>query len=159
MDAAYNLARWILRDDRDAQDATQDAFLRAWKFFRTFRGGDGRVWLLAIVRNACFTFLAKQRPHEAALPFDDEIHQIEAEVAGPAAALLQSSDADTLRAALEELPAEFRETVVLRELEEMSYKEIAEIAAIPIGTVMSRLARGRRLLQQAIVRRLQEESP
>ncbi|MBV9126837.1 MAG: sigma-70 family RNA polymerase sigma factor [Verrucomicrobia bacterium] len=157
MDAAYNLARWLTHNDHDARDAVQDAYLRAWKFFQSFRGGDSRVWLLAIVRNTCFSWLKKQRAHEPATPFDEEIHSGETAAPSPAELLARGADGELLRAALAELPAEFREALVLRELEELSYKEIADVAGIPLGTVMSRLARGRQLLAAIVVRRRQEE--
>ena len=160
MDAAYNLARWIVRDPADAQDAVQEAYLRAWKFFGSFRvGTDPRVWLFAVVRNTCFTWLKKHRaPAGATVSYDEEIHGLPAESGpGPDAGLLRAADAEVLREALAELPPEFREAVVLRELEELSYKEIADIAGVPLGTVMSRLARGRALLREIVLRRHRAE--
>ncbi len=150
LDAAYNLARWLMRNEDEAADAVQDACLRALRFIGGFRGGDGRVWLLAIVRNACYSRLKRGARREMETEFDDEIHSLETEAANPDDLLERSRDSETLGRALEELPEEFREIVVMRELEGMAYKEIAEVAGVPIGTVMSRLARARKRLQQAL---------
>jgi len=149
--AAYNLARWLMRNDRDAEDVVQEACLRAFKFLDGFRGGDARVWLLAIVRNTGYTWLQQNRAHELhAVPFDEEIHSPELKTANPEAMLHRHIDQQTVHRALEELPIEFREVIVLRELEGFSYKEIAELVSIPLGTVMSRLARARSRLQQCL---------
>ena len=150
LDAAYNLARWLTRDDVDAQDVVQEACLRAFQYYDGFRGGDSRAWLLAIVRNTCYSWLHKNRAHEL-LSFDEELSDVESD-ATPEEKLLERIDQQALRQALEELPAEFREVIILRELEDLSYKEIAHIAAIPLGTVMSRLARARKQLQQRLAR-------
>jgi RNA polymerase sigma factor (sigma-70 family) len=154
LDAAYNLARWLTRNDHDAQDVVQDAFLRAFKFFGGFRGGNGRSWLLSIVRNTCYNWLEKNRRKELGTVFDEEIHLLEDTAATPEMRLSQNLDRELVRHVVAELPVEFREIIILRELEEMSYKEIAEIADIPIGTVMSRLARARKLLQESLAQRL-----
>lgn len=147
LDAAYNLARWLARNEQDAEDVVQEAVLRAFRFFDGFRGGDAKVWLLAIVRNTFFTMRA-QAPAPGTLDeFDEAIHSGEDEE-DPQAVLLRTVDAQTLRAALERLPAAFREVLVLRELEECSYKEIASITQLKIGTVMSRLARARARLER-----------
>src|SRR6266542_1071976 len=148
--AAYNLARWLTRDETDAEDVVQEAYLRAFKHFGSFHGGDGRPWLLAIVRNTCYTWMQHNRSPELTIPLDDELHEIESKDLNPEALLLQSAEVQMVRQALEELPVEFREVLVLRELEEMSYREIASITDLPLGTVMSRLARGRKRLQQAL---------
>ena len=145
LNAAYNLARWLTRDVNDAEDVVQDACVRALKFFDSFRGGSGRPWLLAIVRNAYYTWLEKTRPEALNVPFDEEtfteeVHDLDR--------LEAADERRVLNDALERLPIEYREAIVLRELEDLSYKQIASIAGIPIGTVMSRLARGRKLLQQ-----------
>jgi RNA polymerase sigma-70 factor (ECF subfamily) len=150
LDAAYNLARWLTRNDVDAHDVVQEAYLRAFNFFHGFNGIDGRAWLLGIVRNTSYTWMQQNRSPNLTVPLDDEIYEIESNQLNPEALLLQSSDSKMLRHALEELPIEFREVLVLREIEEFSYKEIAHITALPIGTVMSRLARGRKRLQQAL---------
>ncbi len=145
LDAAYNLARWLTRNDTDAADVVQEAFLRALKFFGGFRGGDTRAWLLTIVRNACYTWLRRNRVNELATPFDEETHSVESD--DPETILLEGADREMLRQALEALPVEFREVVILRELEGLSYKEIAGVADVPVGTVMSRLARARKRLR------------
>jgi RNA polymerase sigma-70 factor (ECF subfamily) len=146
--AAYNLARWLSRDEHDAEDVVQEAYLKALKSFAGFHGADGRAWLLAIVRNACHTWLQKKRRREPGTAFDEEIHSIDAGVATPVTLLLQKENKQTIHQAVEELPLDLREVVVLRELEGLSYKEIAAIADIPMGTVMSRLARARERLQK-----------
>ena len=158
LDAAYNLARWMTRRDQDAEDVVQEACLRAFQFFGSFRGGDGRTWLLAIVRNTCYTWLQKNRVREQTVSFDEEKHGLTLAERGPEVRLLQTEDAEMLHDALRELPTEFREVVVLRELEELSYKEIAHVAGIPVGTVMSRLARGRERLQQLLIQYQKKES-
>ncbi|HEY7318427.1 MAG TPA: sigma-70 family RNA polymerase sigma factor [Candidatus Binatia bacterium] len=158
MDAAYNLARWLTRNEQDAQDMVQEAYLRAFKFFDAFHGVDGRAWLLTIVRNACYTWLHQNRAHEMTTTFDEEIHSIESETSNPAALVLQSADHQILRQALDELPVEYREAVVLRDLEGFSYKEIADIVNVPTGTVMSRLARARERLKK-ILRDQPKEKP
>jgi len=154
LDAAYNLARWLMRNDSDAQDVVQEAYLRALRFSRTFRGGDARAWLLTIVRNAAFTWMRRNRTADSPTSFDEEQHSEAGEATPVDIELIRKADAQVLRDALEELPAEFREMVVLRDLEGLSYKEIAAVAEIPIGTVMSRLARARQRLKSALVKRL-----
>jgi len=148
--AAYNLARWLTRNDHDAEDVVQEAYMRAFKFFRGFRGGDSRAWLLTIVRNTCYTWLQQNRSRELTTVLDDDVYAIESEGPDPEAILLQGVNSEVVRRALDELPLEFREAIVLRELEELSYKEIAGVTGVPLGTVMSRLARGRKRLQQVL---------
>src|SRR5258707_670167 len=155
LDAGYNLARWLTRNEHDAQDVVQDAFLRAFKFFGGVHGGDNRSRLLSIVRNTAYTWLQKNRKQELATVFDEEMHDIEDASSSPEALLIKNSEHQEIMRAVEQLPVEFREVMVLRELEGMSYKEIAEMAEVPIGTVMSRLARARKQLQQALGQRLQ----
>jgi RNA polymerase sigma-70 factor (ECF subfamily) len=155
MDAAYNLARWLTGADPDAQDVVQDAYLRAFKFFGGFRGGNSRSWLLRIVRNAFYEWLKRNGRDEAMTHFDEEQHDTIAETAAPDALLLEKADREVLRQAIAELPVEFREILILRELEELSYKEIADVAEVPIGTVMSRLARARDQLRALLVSRLE----
>lgn len=145
LDAAYNLARWILRGRADAEDVTQEALLRAYRFFGTFRSGDARAWLLQIVRNCCYTWLQKNHVAEEMSEFNEVSMPQEKET--PESLAIVNHDRDRLRRALEELPAQFREILVLRELEGCSYKEIAAITARPIGTVMSTLARARQQLR------------
>ena len=156
--AAYNLARWLMRDENEAADTVQDACLRALRFIGGFRGGDGRAWLLAIVRNTCYSRLKRDASREDETEFDDEIHSPESETTSPEVLLERSRDSEALRHALEELPEEFSEIIVMRELEGMGYKEIAEVAQIPIGTVMSRLARARKRLQRALTAALPKAS-
>ena len=150
LDAAHNLARWLTGDGHDAEDVVQEAFLRAYRSFDSFRGEDGRAWLLAVVRNTGYTWLKRNRGHEPAASFDEEIHVTDSEAWNPERLALQSAAREELRAALDKLPVEFREVIVLRELEGLSYKEIAAVADIPLGTVMSRLTRARTRLQQAL---------
>lgn len=157
MDAAYNLARWLTRNEHDAEDMVQEAYLRAFKFFNAFHGVDSRAWLLTIVRNTCYTWLQQNRGHKSTTMFDEEIHSGDSDTSNPATLVLQSADQQILRQALDELPVEFREVVVLREMEGFSYKEIAEIANIPAGTVMSRLARARERLKEFLCSRLKKE--
>jgi RNA polymerase sigma-70 factor (ECF subfamily) len=151
LDAAYNLARWLTRNGQDAEDAVQEACLRAFRFFGNFRGGDARNWLLKIVRNTCYTQLQKNRPQEPAT-FDEEIHSEDDDSMNPETLLLRSADSQLLRQALEELPVNFREVLVLRELEGLSYGEIAEVSNIRLGTVMSSLSRARERLRQSLTR-------
>ncbi len=154
--AGYNLARWLTRNDHDAEDVVQEAYLRALRSFDRYRGGDPRAWLLTIVRNTCYTWLRQNRASDAALnadKVDDNAAEIAADPATqPEVHFLRNADRQLLREALEALPAEFREALVLRELEGFSYKEIADIADVPLGTVMSRLARARAQLQQSLLR-------
>ena len=151
LDAAYNLARWLAGNDHDAEDIVQDACVRAFRFGGGFRGGNSRAWLLTIVRNTACSWLRKNRP-QAAVPLgEDELAEIED--SGGSATAFDKADAGVVRAALEALPLEFREALVLRELEGLSYKEIAEVADVPVGTVMSRLARARRELQNFLKRK------
>jgi RNA polymerase sigma-70 factor (ECF subfamily) len=148
--AAYNLARWLTGDGHDAEDVVQDAYLRAYRSFEGFRGEDGRAWLLTVVRNTCYSWLKQNRAHERAVSFDEAIHDTESDAGGPERLALQGAARELLHQALDELPVEYREVIVLRELEGLSYKEIAAVAAIPLGTVMSRLSRARAQLQQAL---------
>jgi RNA polymerase sigma factor (sigma-70 family) len=157
MNAAYNLARWLTRNEHDAEDMVQEAYLRAFKFFNTFHGVDGRSWLLTIVRNVCYTWLQQNRAQELTTMFDEETHSVNGDTSNPATLVLQSADQQIVRQAVEELPVEFREVVVLRDLEGFSYNEIAEVAKIPLGTVMSRLARARERLKQLLCNRLKME--
>jgi RNA polymerase sigma-70 factor (ECF subfamily) len=150
LDAAYNLARWLAGNDHDAQDVAQEASLRAFRFFGSFRGENARAWLLAIVRNTFYTWLRKNRPPEKMVEIDDETLDLEYVSANPEMVNPRFADADAVRRAIADLPVEFREVVILRELEGFSYKEIADLAEVPIGTVMSRLARARKLLQKRL---------
>ena len=153
MSAAYNLARWLTRSDQDAEDVVQEAYLRAVRFFGGFRGGNSKAWFLTIVRNAGYSWLQRSRAQGLTTPFDAEMHDIEDTSQGPEVDLLQRATQQDLQAALESLPVEFREALVLRELEGLSYKEIAEVSGVPIGTVMSRLTRARLKLRRFLIDR------
>ena len=157
LDAAYNLARWLTRNDADAEDVVQEAYLRAFKFFGGFHGEDGRAWLLRIVRNTSYTWMQQNRSAQLNTPLDDELQEVRSDDMNPEALLLQKADAQMLRQAVEEVPLEFREVLVLRELDGMSYKQIAVVADLPLGTVMSRLARARKRLQQILAAHTQTE--
>jgi RNA polymerase sigma-70 factor (ECF subfamily) len=148
LDAAFNLARWLLRSGADAEDAAQEAMLRACRFFHGFRGGDVRAWLLQIVRNTCFSWMEKNRHAKDMSEFDEELHGPTSST--PESLAIAADNRGRLTQALECLPSRFREVIVLRELEGCSYKEIATITSIPIGTVMSTLSRARRQLQLAL---------
>ena len=149
LDAAYNLARWLTRDARDAEDVTQEAYLRALKHFKTFKGGDARPWLLKIVRNTYYTWIQRNRVTETPFEEEEDVHISDAP--SPEMQLLKETDKQSVRRALRKLPAEFLEVIVLREFEELSYKQIAETVQVPVGTVMSRLARARGRLAQILL--------
>ena len=146
LDAAYNLARWLTRNERDAEDVVQESFLRALRHFHAFKGGDARPWLLTIVRNTYYTWLKHNRLPEEDILFDEDKHPHTEDSSDPEQLLLRESDRQILRSALRRLPREFLEVIVLREFEELSYKQIAEVIQVPSGTVMSRLARARKRL-------------
>ena len=150
LDAAHNLARWLTQNGKDAEDIVQEAYLRAFKFYGTFRGGNSRAWLLTIVRNTCYTWLQQNKANNSMTSFDEEIHGTELDSPNPETILLENLNAQLLKDALGTLPVEFREVLVLRELEGYSYKEIAGVIDVPMGTVMSRLARARKQLEQAL---------
>jgi RNA polymerase sigma-70 factor (ECF subfamily) len=157
LDAAHNLAKWLLRNEEDACDVVQEAYLRAFKSFSGFRGSNGRAWLLTIVRNTSYTLLKKNRGADLTTTFDEEIHASGDESLSPATILEHSEDTELIRQAMDELPVEFREILTLRHQEDLSYKEIADIAQIPPGTVMSRLARARAKLKECLAARISKE--
>jgi RNA polymerase sigma factor (sigma-70 family) len=146
LDAAYNLARWLMRNEYDAQDMVQEAYLRALRFFGGFHGTDARAWLLTIVRNTCYTWLKRKQAPEFLCDFEEAVMTKESEEPDPESSHELKVQSQLINEAIEKLPVEFREVVILRELEELSYKEIAAITGIPIGTVMSRLSRARKRL-------------
>lgn len=157
LDAAHNLARWLVRNPADAQDIVQEAYLRAYKFFSGFQGGDPRAWLLKIVRNTSYSFLEKNKPASLTDEFDEKVHVTETGAGNAESEAVRSGERRLLHEALEHLPANFREILILRELEGLSYKEIAEVVNVPIGTVMSSLARGRERLREVLLRVREKE--
>ena len=152
LDAAFNLARWLTRNGHDAEDVVQEAYLRAFRFFDQYQGGNMRCWLLTIVRNSCYTWMRQNRAQQLTTEFDEELHTDMSEIQSPETQLLRNADHRLLGQALEELPPVFREVLVLSELEELSYKEVADVLGVPIGTVMSRLARARHRLKESVAR-------
>jgi RNA polymerase sigma-70 factor (ECF subfamily) len=149
LNAAYNLARWLTRNQHDAEDLVQEAYLRAFRFFDGFDptasgGGDGRAWLLAVVRNTCLTWMGRKTGGASgSVEFNEQVHGATGEQENAEEALVRNAKIESLRNCVESLPAEYREIIVMRELEELSYREISQVAGVPIGTVMSRLSRGR----------------
>ena len=146
--AAYNLARWLTRNEDDAQDVVQEAYLRAYRFFDSYKGGDGKSWLMAVVRNTCITWRRHERRDQTNEPFDEMAHSSRRQGVNQEERLLDSARMTVLQKCIELLPVEFREVIVMRELEEMSYRQISEVAALPVGTVMSRLSRARKRLEE-----------
>jgi len=157
LDAAYNLARWLTHNDLDAEDLVQEAYLRAFSYFASFRGGDGKAWLLTIVRNTYYNWLRHNRVHEPMVPFDEEFHGVRPKTPSQETLVLDKQRERTLRQAMDDLPAQYREVLVLREMEGLSYQEVANTVGVPIGTVMSRLSRARKRLHQDLV--CLEEAP
>jgi RNA polymerase sigma-70 factor (ECF subfamily) len=158
LDAAYNLARWLVKDQHAAEDVVQDAYLRAFRYFNSFRGDDARPWLLGIVRNTCYSWLQNKKQSPEQVEFDDAVEMDEsAEITiaigrseSPETLLVRKADRTLVNAAIQALPTAFREVIILREIEEMPYDSIATIMHIPIGTVMSRLSRARSMLRAAL---------
>lgn len=151
LDSAHNLARWLVRSGEDAEDVVQEAYLRALQYARGFRDGDARAWLLTIVRNTAYKWLRKTRPSAPVEQFDEEVHTSGIDRSNPEQLLLQNADGRLVEQALSQLSVRFREILVLRELEGLSYKEIADVMGVPIGTVMSTLSRARDRFREAIV--------
>jgi RNA polymerase sigma factor (sigma-70 family) len=149
LNSAYNLARWLTRNDQDAEDIVQEAYLRAFKFYDGFRGGDARPWLLTIVRNVYYTW-AQQNPVGRLVDFDEDLASVDPHLANPEEVLIQNSSGVLLRRALETLPARSREVLILREMDGMSYKQISSVVGVPTGTIMSRLSRARASLRQSV---------
>jgi RNA polymerase sigma-70 factor, ECF subfamily len=151
MGEAYNLARWMMKNDQDAQDVVQEAYLRAFRFFGGYHGDTGKAWMLKIVRNVCLNHFAHRAAEGNVVPIDDNSLEVEDLAPLPSAALAQKGAIDAVRSAIEGLPDDFRAVIVLREIDGLSYKEIAEVTDLPIGTVMSRLARARQHLATLLV--------
>lgn len=148
LDAAYNLAKWILRNEDDARDVVQEAYLRAFKSFGGFHGSNGRPWLLTIVRNTAYNLIKKNQTANLTTPFDEQEHVVDRESTSPATLVEHDEESKLVRQAIDRLPDEFREILILRHLEGLSYKEIADVAQLAPGTVMSRLARARSKLRE-----------
>jgi RNA polymerase sigma factor (sigma-70 family) len=158
LDAAYTLARYLLRDEHDAQDAVQDAALRAFRHFSGYRGGDPRAWFLVIVRNCCHTRLRRRWRDRVTVPLADDHASVVRGSEETDASAIEGSDRAAITRAVESLPAEFREVIVLREIEQLSYAQISGIIGVPIGTVMSRLSRARKRLAAIFGNDAQEAS-
>jgi len=150
LDAAYNLARWLMHDETEAEDMVQEAYVRVASHFAGFRGGDGRAWLLRIVRNSCYDRLRQKGAADRNTDFDEELHSAGRQTPNPETGLLLAERSELVKKSLAELPAVYREVLILRELEQLSYREIADIAGIPLGTVMSRISRARQQLQRTL---------
>lgn len=158
-DAAYNLARWLTRSSDDADDVVQEACLRAFTFFDSFQGGmDGRAWLLSIVRNTCYTWLKKKHGWKGVTEFDENLHTPVADLANAEAIQMRRADWEMVKQGIEKLPPEYREVLILREMEGLSYKEVAGITGLPVGTVMSRLSRARQRLHDLLSVPIERES-
>jgi RNA polymerase sigma-70 factor (ECF subfamily) len=157
LNAAYNLARWLTRNEHDAQDVVQESYLRAFRFFDGYRGGDGKSWLMAVVRNTCITWLRREKRDLTSEPFDETAHSSNRQAASQEEKLVDSSRMTALRNCIEKLPPDFREVIVMRELEEMSYRQISEVSSLPVGTVMSRLSRARKRLEECASRSKMEK--
>ena len=157
LEAAYNLARWLTRNKQDAEDVVQESFMRAFRFFGGCRGGNTRAWLLGIVRNTGYTWLRSNRRQQPTIEFDESLFHSDHAAPNPEEALLQNRTRQLIGLALEGLPPKFREVLILRELEEKSYKEISEVTAMPPGTVMSRLSRARGVLRRSLANLVPED--
>jgi RNA polymerase sigma factor (sigma-70 family) len=146
LDAVHNFARWLMRNDDEAQEVVQETFLRALRYFDSYRGSDAKAWLFAILRNTCLTWRSRKRQTGATEAFDEGTHSPQTVMRDQEQQMIDASQIVTLRHCIEMLPLEYREVLIMRELEEMSYRQISEVMAVPVGTVMSRLSRARRRL-------------
>ena len=153
LDAAHNLARWLMRNEDDAQDVVQESYLRAFRFFESYKGGDGKAWLLAIVRNTCRTWHGRQNRETGVVEFDEAVHNKGCTTPNQEETIVQKERIHVLRTCIEALPPDFREVLIMRELEEMSYREIADATGLALGTVMSRLSRARKRLEECAASR------
>jgi len=159
LDAAFNYARWLTKNDADAEDVVQDAYVRALRFFSSLRSDDARAWLFTIVRNTAYTWLRKTRAFEPVTQFDEQVVTTGIDTPNPEQLLLQKADGRLVEQAMSQLPVRFREILVLRELEGLSYKEIADVMGVPMGTVMSTLSRARERFRQAAGDLMNTEEP
>jgi RNA polymerase sigma-70 factor (ECF subfamily) len=150
LDAAYNLARWLMHDETEAENMVQEAYVRVASHFAGFRGGDGRAWFLTIVRNSCYDRLRQKGASDRNTDFDEELHSAGRQAPNPETALLPAERSELVEKSLAGLPAEYREILILREMEQLSYQEIADVTGIPLGTVMSRISRARQQLQRTL---------
>jgi RNA polymerase sigma factor (sigma-70 family) len=148
LNSAYNLARWLTQNEHDAQDVVQESYLRAFRFFDGYHGGEPKAWLLAVVRNTCHTWRRREKRDVTKVLFDEAAHTPNMDTPNAEERLVEATKMNTLRHCIETLPVEFREVLVMRELEEMSYQQVAEVANLPVGTVMSRLSRARKRLEE-----------
>jgi RNA polymerase sigma-70 factor (ECF subfamily) len=146
LDAVFNFARWLMRNDDEAQEVVQETFLRALRYFDSYRGSDAKAWLFAILRNTCLTWRSRKRQTGATESFDEGTHSPQTVMRDQEQQMIDAGQMVTLRRCIEMLPLEYREVLIMRELEEMSYRQISEVMAVPVGTVMSRLSRARRRL-------------
>jgi RNA polymerase sigma factor (sigma-70 family) len=153
LNSAYNLARWLTRNEHDAQDVVQESYLRAFRFFDGYHGGEPKAWLLAVVRNTCHTWRRREKRDVTKVLFDEAAHTPDPDTPNAEERLVEATKMNTLRHCIETLPVEFREVLVMRELEEMSYQQVADVAGLPLGTVMSRLSRARKRLEECAGRR------
>lgn len=151
LNAAYTLARWLTGNVQDAEEAVQDAYLRALRFFDNYRGGDGRAWLLQIVRNTCYSQLRKKIPHSSDAEFDEEIHAHDYACSTPETIAIKSADSAMVRKAIEELPVRYREIVILREIEGMSYSDMGKILNESLGNIRTMLFRARQRLKKRLI--------
>lgn len=153
LNSAYNLARWLTRDAHDAEDIVQEAYLRAFRFFDSFQGGDGKAWLLAVVRNTSLTWRRREK-RITKVAFDEKLHSSGEQSTAAETGSIQNENLARVRNCLDGLAPEFREVLVMRELDELAYRDIAQVTGLPIGTVMSRLSRARKRLQDCMGTRM-----
>jgi RNA polymerase sigma-70 factor (ECF subfamily) len=146
LDAVHNFARWLTRNDDEAQEVAQETFLRALRYFDSYRGSDAKAWLFSICRNSCQTWRSRKRQTAATESFDEKLHSFPTVMRDQEQRMIDADRVATIRECIEILPLEYREVLILRELEEMSYRKISEVTAVPVGTVMSRLSRARKRL-------------